>query len=97
VRGNIVLDVLTLKIYRFLKRLKIPFIAELYIKHYRLWNFMVVGASGTVLNWLLYEGIFRPLFHFATLIGMVISTFIVFYWNYFWNKVWTFRSEVKGS
>lgn len=64
-----------------------------------MFNFMLVGASGTLLSYLLYEGIFRPalspLFGGAFM-GMVITTILVFLWNFTWNKRWSlnFRAQI---
>ena len=53
---------------------------------------MIVGASGMIISFLLYEGILRRLlvaFWGGTFLGMLITTFLVFIWNYFWNKHWS--------
>lgn len=55
-------------------------------------NFMIVGASGLILSFLLYEGLFRILlvpFWGGTFIGMFITTILVFFWNYLWNRHWS--------
>jgi hypothetical protein len=75
---------------------KIPLIGKyfsrIYLWRFSTFNFMIVGASGFFLSWLLYEGFFRILFAsvwMGTLIGMLITTLLVFLWNYFWNKHWS--------
>ena len=75
---------------------KIPYVgkdmARLYLWKPTMFNYMLVGASGTFLSWLLYEGFFRPLLApmFAgTFIGMVIVTVLVYLWNFTWNKRWS--------
>lgn len=63
-----------------------------------MFNFMLVGASGTVISWLLYEGIFRILFFplpGGTFLGMVITTCLVFLWNYTWNRKWSLNSDAQ--
>lgn len=55
-------------------------------------NTMIVGASGTILTFLLYEGIFRRLlisFWGGAFLGMIVTTLLVFFWNYFWNRHWS--------
>lgn len=57
-----------------------------------LFNFMIVGASGMILSWIIYEGFLRSLmvnFLGGTFFGMLITTVMVFMWNYFWNKNWS--------
>lgn len=57
-----------------------------------LFNFMIVGASGMVLSWIIYEGFLRSLlvnFIGGTFFGMSLTTFLVFLWNYTWNKRWS--------
>lgn len=73
-------------------------LAGLYLWKPMMFNFMLVGASGTVLSWLLYEGFFRVLLlslPFGTFIGMVITTCLVFLWNYTWNKRWSLNSDAQ--
>lgn len=76
--------------------LKVPgigcYLSRIYLWRFCTFNFMLVGASGFLLSWLLYEGFFRIVFSgfpFGTLIGMLITTVLVFLWNYFWNKTWS--------
>lgn len=45
-----------------------------------------------VLSYLLYEGLFRTFmspFPGGLFLGMLITTLIVFSWNYLWNKSWS--------
>jgi len=73
-------------------------LARLYLWKPMMFNFMLVGASGTVLSWILYEGIFRPVLSSlwgGTFIGMVITTLIVFTWNYTWNKRWSLKPDAQ--
>lgn len=69
-------------------------VASAYAWKPMMFNYMLVGASGTILSWILYEGITRPLvsgFWGGTFIGMVFVTIIVFLWNFFWNRKWSLR------
>jgi hypothetical protein len=73
-------------------------LARVYYWRPMMFNFMLVGASGTLLSYGLYEGIFRPalspLFGGAFL-GMVITTILVFLWNFTWNKRWSLNSRAQ--
>jgi len=83
-------DPLTEKICNLLKR--VPFAKSLYMWKPMLFNFMIVGASGMILSWIIYEGFLRSLmanFWGGTFFGMLITTFLVFLWNFFWNKNWS--------
>lgn len=67
-------------------------ISRLYLWRYNMINTMIVGATGTVLSFLLYELAFRNLMFIiwgGAFLGMIITTFIVFFWNYFWNRHWS--------
>lgn len=84
---------------------KIPragkYLAKLYLWKPMMFNYMLVGASGTVLSWLLYEGVFRVLLFelpFGTFLAMVIVTIIVYFWNFTWNKKWSLKvdSQIQG-
>lgn len=93
-------DKTTQQIWSALMRAHLKPLARLYLWQPSLFNFMIVGASGTILSWILYEIIFRPLLLnvlAGTFFGMVITTFLVFLWNYFWNKQWSlsFRSHIQ--
>jgi hypothetical protein len=97
---SITSDPLTEKIGNLL--LKTPKVgdklARLYLWKPMMFNFMLVGASGTILSWILYEGIFRPFLSSlfgGTFIGMVITTLIVFLWNYTWNKRWSLKTDAQ--
>ena len=76
--------------------LKVPQAGKLFSRLY-LWkfctfNFMIVGATGMVIQFLLYEGFFRLLlgnFWGGTFLAMGITVFIVFMWNYFLNRHWS--------
>jgi len=87
-------DQLTRKINRLF--LKIPQlgsrISQIYLWRYMMFNSMFIGATGMVLNFLLYEGIFRRIlvvFLGGTFLAMVITTFLVFMWNYVWARQWS--------
>ena len=76
--------------------LKVPgigcYLSRIYLWRFCTFNFMLVGATGFFLSWILYEGFFRIMlsgFPFGTLFGMLITTILVFLWNYFWNKTWS--------
>lgn len=83
--------------------LKIPYVGPLlsrvYLWRFCTFNFMIVGASGMLLSFLLYEGFFRTFmspFPGGLFFGMMITTILVFLWNYFWNKNWSLgiRSQI---
>lgn len=83
-------DPLTENISNLLER--IPAAKRLYMWKPMLFNFMIVGASGMILSWIIYEGFLRSLmvnFLGGTFFGMLITTVMVFMWNYFWNKNWS--------
>ena len=83
-------DPLTEKIISMLERS--PIVKRLYMWKPMLFNFMIVGASGMILSWIIYEGFLRSLmvnFLGGTFFGMLITTFLVFLWNYTWNKKWS--------
>lgn len=87
-------DALTAAINSLL--LKIPEVGNLassiYLWRFCTFNFMIVGASGMVLSWILYEGFFRNLLGSmfgGTFFGMMITTLLVFCWNYVLNKRWS--------
>jgi len=69
-------------------------ISRIYLWRYMMFNVMIVGASGMILNFLLYEGIIRRIFvnflgGIFLFFGMILSTLIIFFWNYFWNMKWS--------
>lgn len=69
-----------------------PSVSKFYLWRFTMINFMIVGASGLILSFLLYEGLFRILlvpFWGGTFIGMFITTILVFFWNYLWNRHWS--------
>jgi hypothetical protein len=76
--------------------LKVPYLGK-YLSRIYLWrfctfNFMIVGASGMLLSYLLYEGIFRIFmspYPGGLFLGMMVTTILVFFWNFFWNKKWS--------
>lgn len=72
-------------------------LSRLYLWKHMLFNFMLIGATGTVLNWFLYEFIFRPNFVFfgGSLLAFVCVTALVFLWNYFWN--WRFSLSMEAQ
>lgn len=73
-------------------------LAAMYLWKPMLFNFMIVGASGTVLNWILYEFVFRNVLLFlwgGTFIAMVITTLLVFFWNYSLNKRWSLKPDAQ--
>jgi hypothetical protein len=65
-------------------------LAKFYLWRSQMFNFMLVGASGCILGWLLFN-IFRPLLFFEFL-AWVVATLCVFMWNYTWNKVWSLNA-----
>lgn len=64
-------------------------LAKMYVKSCRLFNFMLVGATGTIFGWFLFN-LYRALlpWEFVAYIFTVLTTFV---WNYIWNERWTFR------
>ena len=73
-------------------------ISRIYLWRYNMINTMIVGATGTILTFLLYEGIFRNLMFMiwgGAFLGMVITTFLVFFWNYFWNRHWSLSIDAQ--
>jgi len=65
-------------------------LAKFYLWRSQMFNFMLVGASGCILGWLLFN-IFRPFLVFEFL-AWVVTTLCVFMWNYTWNKVWSLNA-----
>jgi len=90
-------DRVTRVIGKALKTAHIPWIASAYARSPLVFNYMLVGASGTVLNWLIYEHAVRPVFvifgQIGTFTGIVVTTVLVFLWNYFWNKRWSLNAK----
>jgi hypothetical protein len=92
-------DGATKAVWKTLMAFRIPFLANWYAKAPMLFNYMIVGASGTILSWVLYEGIFRPLavltmapilgMGLSTLIGVTVNTLCIFMWNFIWNRKWS--------
>jgi len=70
----------------------------LYLWKPLMFNYMLVGASGTVLSWVLYEGVFRIILVSlwgGTFLGMVITTVLVYLWNFTWNKHWSLKPSAQ--
>lgn len=75
-------------------------ISRIYLWRYMMFNVMLVGASGMILNFLLYEGIIRRIFvnffgGIFLFFGMILSTLIIFFWNYFWNMKWSLNVNAQ--
>ena len=73
-------------------------ISRIYLWRYMMINVMIVGATGMILSFLLYEGIFRSLLigiWGGTFLGMIITTLLVFFWNYFWNRHWSLSIDAQ--
>lgn len=96
-------DSLTAQIAQLL--VKIPRVGSQFVKLY-LWrnmmfNFMLVGATGMILSWLLYECVFRILFvdmwqlWLGSFWGMMLTTTLVFLWNYSLNKKWSLNTTAQ--
>lgn len=79
-------------------------ISRVYLWRYSVFNSMIVGATGMIINFALYEGIIRNLVfliwassflglifpvHIGLFFGMVFGTVIIFFWNYYWQKRWS--------
>ena len=58
-------------------------------------KFSLVGASGTIVDWLVYFALTRW-FHWFYLIAKIISFILAAINNYILNRVWTFRSKEKN-
>ena len=95
-------DKVTQKISELLE--KIPYcgasLAKLYNWNFMMFNTMIVGATGTLLSYGLYEGMFRPalsVFFGGAFLAMVITTIVVFVWNFEFNKAWglNFRAQIQ--
>lgn len=70
--------------------------ARFYFWKPMLFNYMLVGATGTFLNWFIYEMMIRPLvycFWGGTFLGVTITTILVFFWNFTWNKRWSLKTD----
>lgn len=72
-------------------------LSRLYLWKHMLFNFMLIGATGTVLSWFLYEFLFRPNFVFfgGSFLAFISVTALVFLWNYFWN--WRFSLSMEAQ
>lgn len=73
-------------------------IAGFYLWKPMMFNYMLVGATGTVLNWFLYEIIVRPLVYWfwgGTFLGITVVTICVFLWNFTWNKRWSLKTDAQ--
>lgn len=73
-------------------------IAGIYLWKPMMFNYMLVGATGTVLNWFLYEIIVRPLVYWfwgGTFLGVTVVTICVFLWNFTWNKRWSLKTDAQ--
>lgn len=73
-------------------------LAGFYLWKHMLWNFMLIGASGTILNYALYEWVFRALFLYlwgGTFIAWIMATFLVAFWNYYLNKRWSLKPDAQ--
>jgi hypothetical protein len=82
---------------RRIPRLGAP-IAGIYLWKPMMFNYMLVGATGTVLNWFLYEIIVRPLVYWfwgGTFLGVTLVTICVFLWNFTWNKRWSLKTDAQ--
>ncbi|MHA1829064.1 MAG: GtrA family protein [Candidatus Heimdallarchaeaceae archaeon] len=68
-----------------------PKIGSLYKWKFRLWNFMLVGALGTITQWIWFN-LFRLIIpiEFLAFIAAVLCQFMI---NYQLNKIWVFRNE----
>ena len=67
-------------------------LSRIYLWRFCTFNFMIVGASGMLLSYLLYEGFIRTVMSVypgGLFMGMMITTLLVFFWNFIWNKKWS--------
>lgn len=55
-------------------------------------RFLIVAGSGLLLNSLIFYFVTATL-HFRDIFGLVIATLIVFIWNFFINRNWTFKGK----
>ena len=58
----------------------------------QLGKFGAVGASGYVVNLVVYTLLLRRA-HFHYLVAATCSFVVAASWNYLWNRSWTFRAE----
>lgn len=73
------------------------YLIRLYLWKYMMFNFMLIGASGTLLSFFLYEVVLRPRFVFwgGSFFAFILVTLIVFGWNYFWNHMFSLSMEAQ--
>lgn len=64
-------------------------LARFYLLRHRMFNFMLVGGTGTIVSWLLFN-MFRMIIpiEFVAYVTTVLCTFL---WNYVLNESWTFK------
>ena len=68
------------------------YLSRIYLWRFCTFNFMIVGASGMLLSYFLYEGFFRNFmggYPGGLFLGMMVTTLLVFFWNFIWNKKWS--------
>ena len=58
----------------------------------QLGKFGAVGASGYVVNLLVYTTLLRQA-HLHYLVAATCSFVVAASWNYLWNRTWTFRAQ----
>jgi len=61
-------------------------------KHQTLLRFVVVGTSGTLMDYSLFF-VFTRFFGLSTLVANPISVEIAIIWNFTWNNIWTFSKR----
>lgn len=82
------LDKYSLLIYNKLNSAN-PQVAKFYLSRAQLWNYIAVGVTGTVVQWLWFT-FMRPFLLFE-FFAFVISVLIAYVWTYYLNKKWVFR------
>lgn len=92
-------DKATKTIWKLLTRLRLRFLADTYIVHSMLFNFMVVGTSGVFLSWILFSVILRPLSMKIApqgeFVAYVVTALCTFMWNFIWNKKWALNIKAQ--
>jgi hypothetical protein len=93
-------DPLTEKVQNLLLRIPVlgNGVCRFYLWQFMMFNFMIIGATGVILNFVLYEGFFRTLLMNlwgGTFLAFIITTTIVFLWNYLLNLKWSLNISAQ--
>jgi magnesium-transporting ATPase (P-type) len=101
--SKLVYDPLTEQIRHLL--IRIPKVgnqaSRLYLWRAMMFNFMLVGSTGLIVSWFLYELVIRVVFvdmwqlWGGSFLGMTVTTTLVFLWNYELNKRWSLNTTAQ--